>query len=97
MSNWPESTEWHDGERKEFIFDNYIVSLVRFTGSYGYKDNLWELAIIEKDTQDFVDLPIDVLNEYPAADTGIYGYLNDPEADRIIREVRRYDANEVQT
>lgn len=90
MSKWPESTEWHDGERKEFRFDNgYIISLVRFTGSYGWRDRLWELAIIDGDTQEFVDPPIDILNEYPKADPGVYGFLNDPEADRIIQAVEK--------
>ena len=42
-----------------------------------------------------MDLPIDALKEYPAADVGVYGFLNDAEADRIINEVRRYDANEI--
>lgn len=89
MAKWPKSQPWHDGERKEFHLDTgYIISLVRFTGSYGWKDKLWELAIIDKDTKDFVDPPykevLEVLSDYRRADPGIYGWLNDPEADRII-------------
>jgi hypothetical protein len=95
MNHWPESLPWHDGERKEFNFKYHVISLVKFTGSYGWRDDLWELAILDKDTEDFVDLPIDALKEYPAADVGVYGFLNDAEADRIINEVRRYDANEI--
>lgn len=88
---WPKSTPWHDGERKQFDFGRYIVSIVKFTGSYGYKDNLWELAIIDRETQEFTDLPIEELTYYPPKDVGIYGYLNDPDVDRILQGVQRYE------
>jgi len=101
MAKWPKSETWYDGVRKEFRFENgYIISLVRFTGSYGYKQGLWELAIMNKDG-DFEDPPYEevlkVLDDYRQADPGIYGYLNDPEADRIIRIVEKIDASEIRT
>lgn len=97
MAKWPKSVPWHDGERKHWSFDNgYQISLVRFTGSYGWKKKLWELAIMNKDG-DFEDPPYEevlkVLDDYRQADPGIYGYLNDPEADRIIRIVEKIDAS----
>ena len=97
MAKWPKSETWHDGVRKEFRFENgYIISLVKFPGSYGYKKGLWELAIMNKDG-DFEDPPYEevlkILDDYDKADPGIYGYLNDPCADRIIEAVRRIDAS----
>ena len=93
MGKWPKSEPWHGGERKHWKFDNgYEISLVRFKGSYGYADRLWELAIMNKDG-DFEDPPYEevlkILNDYHRADEGIYGWLKDPDADRIIEMVRR--------
>jgi hypothetical protein len=92
MAKWPKSVPWHDGERKHWKFDNgYEISLVRFTGSYGWKKKLWELAIMYDGL--FVDPPADnmenILDDYYKADEGIYGYLKDPDADRIVEMVKR--------
>jgi len=93
VAKWPKSQSWYGGVRKEFNFENgYIISLVKFPGSYGYKKGLWELAIINKDG-DFEDPPYEevlkILDDYHRADEGIYGWLKDPDADRIIQMVRR--------
>ena len=98
MAKWPKSQPHYDGVRKVFNLDNgYIISLVKFTGSYGYKKGLWELAIIDEQSKAFVDPPYEevlkVLDDYKKADVGIYGYLNDPEADRIIQIVEKIDAS----
>ena len=97
MSKWPESKPHHDGERKEFNFDNgYTISLVKFTGSYGYKKGLWELSIINKDGE-FTDTTdydlLTILEDYSPkrGDPGIYGFLRDPDADRIIQHVGNMD------
>ena len=90
---WPEATEWHDGKRIQFNFNNYIVSIVQFTGSYGYKQGLWEVYFIDRDTETFCEPPLDFLTEYNNADVGIYGYLNDPEVDRIVQAMEKLDAN----
>ena len=97
MSKWPESKPHHDGERKEFNFDNgYTISLVKFTGSYGYKKGLWELAIINKDGE-FTDTTdyylLTILEDYSPkrGSQGIYGFLTDPDADRIIQHVEKMD------
>ena len=102
MAKWPKSQPHYDGERKVFNLDNgYIISLVKYTGSYGYKKNQWELAIIDEDTQSFVEpqdeMLQEILSEYNKADEGIYGYLDDPDADRIIEAVRRIDADKIRT
>lgn len=83
MPKWPEKKEWHDGVRVQFDYDDYIVSAVKFTGSYGYEENKWEVAFMDRHTQDFVEPPLDFMSEYKNYDLGIYGYLHDPDVDRI--------------
>ena len=63
MAKWPEKQTWHDGVRMQFDFNDYILSVVRFTGSYGWRKNLWEIAFMDRDTQDFVEPPLDFMNE----------------------------------
>jgi len=84
MPKWPEKQKWHDGVRMQFDYDDYIVSVVKFTGSYGWKNGLWEVAFMDRHTQDFVEPPLDFMSEYTwSGDVGIYGHLNDPDVDRI--------------
>jgi hypothetical protein len=84
MSNWPEKMEWHDGVRMQFDYDDYIMSVVQFTGSYGHRAGLWEVAFMDRATQDFVEPPLDFMSEYSwSGDVGIYGHLTDPDVDRI--------------
>jgi len=90
---WPEKIEHYDGYRMQFDFNNYIVSVAQFTGSYGYKQGLWEVAFIDRDTENFCEPPLDFLTEYRNADVGIYGHLNDPEVDRIVQAMEKLDAN----
>ena len=92
MSNWPEKMPWHDGVRMQFDFDDYIVSVVKFTGSYGYRAGLWEVAFMDRETANFVEPPLDFMNEYSfSGDVGIYGHLNDPEVDRIVQAMEKLD------
>jgi hypothetical protein len=92
MAKWPEKIEHYDGHRMQFDFDNYIVSVVKFTGSYGYKDGLWEVAFMDRETANFVEPPLDFMNEYSfSGDVGIYGHLNDPEVDRIVQAMEKLD------
>ena len=83
MPKWPEKKEWHDGVRVQFDYDDYIVSAVKFTGSYGYEGNKWEVAFMDRATQEFCEPPLDFMSEYKNYDLGIYGYLHDPDVDRI--------------
>ena len=91
MAKWPKSEPWNGGKRKHWLFDNgWEISLVKFPGSYGYENGEWELAMMYDGL--FMDPPADkmenILNDYRKADEGIYGYLKDPDADRIIEMVR---------
>jgi hypothetical protein len=94
MAKWPEREQWHDGQRIQFDFDDYILSAVKFTGSYGWKKGLWEIAFMDRDTHDFCEPPVelDFMNEYSfSGDVGIYGHVNDPEVDRIVQAMEKLD------
>ena len=92
MAKWPEKQTWHDGVRMQFDFNDYILSVVRFTGSYGWRKNLWEVAFMDRETANFVEPPLDFMNEYSfSGDVGIYGHLNDPEVDRIVQAMEKLD------
>jgi len=98
MSDWPEKMEWHDGVRMQFDYDDYIMSVVQFTGSYGYKAKLWEVAFMDRATQDFVTPPINILEEDMfkdkfSGDVGIYGHLNDPQVDALHIAMEKLNAD----
>jgi len=83
MPKWPAKQKWHDGVRIQFDYDDYIVSAVKFTGSYGYEEGKWEVAFMDREDQTFCEPPLDFMSEYKNYDLGIYGYLNDPDLDRV--------------
>ena len=83
MPKWPAKQKWHDGVRIQFDYDDYIVSAVKFTGSYGYEEGKWEVAFMNREDQGFCEPPLDFMSEYKNYDLGIYGYLNDPDLDRV--------------
>ena len=89
MTQWPEKQPHHDGYRMQFDYDDYILSVVQFTGSYGYRAGLWEVAFMDRATEDFVEPPLDFMSEYSNADIGIYGHLNDAEVDRIAQAMEK--------
>ena len=40
--------EWYDGYAYKVSYSNgYVASIVKFTGSYGNADNLWEIAVMK--------------------------------------------------
>jgi len=90
---WPNREPWHDGVRMQFDFDDYILSVVKFTGSYGWRKGLWEIAFMDRD-QYFCEPPaeLDFMNEYSSSgDVGIYGHVNDPQVDRIVQAMEKLD------
>lgn len=51
-----------DGAQYIFRFDNnYGASVVKWTGTYGYESDLWELAMIQFDEDGDYDLVDDVV------------------------------------
>lgn len=91
MAKWPAKQKWHDGVRMQFDYNDYIMSVVKFTGSYGYKEDLWEVAFMDRETQSFCEPPLEFMDEYRQMDIGIYGYLNDPDVDRCHQMLTKLD------
>lgn len=91
MAKWPKSTPWKAGKRKDWTFENgYEISAFKHPGSKGFEENKWELVILFND--DPVDLnrnfEANILDDYMRLERGKYGYLHDPDVDRIIRMIR---------
>ena len=91
MAKWPKSIPWKAGKRKDWTFENgYEVSAFKHPGSKGFKENKWEILILFNG--DPVDLnrnfEANILDDYVRLDRGKYGYLHDPDVDRIIIMIR---------
>lgn len=72
-----------DGIRAEHFFPNgYGVSVVRFPGSYGYEQDLYEVAIL-KGSPDNYDLCYDT----PITDD-IMGHRDETDIENIIEEIQ---------
>ena len=94
MAKFPPKEKWHDGVRMQFDFNDEILSVLKFTGSYGWKKGLWEIAFMDRTTEDFVEPPVelDFMKEYSySGDVGIYGHLNDPDLDRVVQAMEKLD------
>jgi len=58
--------------------NNYGVSVVKFYGSYGYHQNLWEVAILYKDSLTYnTDITDDVL-----------GYQTEQDVTDVMKKVQ---------
>jgi len=59
-----------NGLQARMNFDNdYGISVVKFDGSYGFKSNLWEVAILYKDSLTYnMDIKHDVLGHQTEQD-----------------------------
>lgn len=91
MAKWPKSIPWKSGKRKDWTFKNgYEVTAFKYPGSKGFEENKWELVILFNG--DPVDLnhnfEANILDDYIRLNRGIYGYLHDPDVDRIIKMIR---------
>ena len=68
------------GIQKVFKFPNgYGASVIKHKGSYGYKSDLWELAVLQNGKLCYdTEITDDVI-----------GHLNDPEVDRLLRRIEQ--------
>jgi len=74
-----ETNNFNGGIQKVYQFPNgYGASVIKHKGSYGYKDNKWELAVIDADGS---------LNYTTEVTDDVIGHLNDPEVDRILKQI----------
>ena len=76
------------GTQKLFRFDNgYGASVVRFPGSYGYDQGLWELAVIQYETEEFE--PFDIIYDTPITDD-VIGRLTESEVNDLLVQIQAF-------
>lgn len=70
------------GTQKLFRFNNgYGASVVRFPGSYGYDQGLWELAVIQCESEEFE--PFNLVYDTPITDD-VIGRLTESEVNDLL-------------
>lgn len=79
-----ERRKLYDGVQYLFKFDNsYGASVVKNYGSYGYSDDLWELAVIEFDRYGDFDLTYDT-----EITCDVEGYLTDDRVRSLLERIK---------
>ena len=80
MREYLVNTEYvHDGVQHVYSVDNgYGASVVKHDFSYGGKDGLWELAVLDKDGAICYHTPIT---------QDVIGYLAWPNVESILQEI----------
>ena len=74
-----ETNDFNGGIQKVYEFPNgYGASVIKHKGSYGYSKGLWELAVLNEGELCY---DTEITND-------VIGHLNDPEVDRILRQIR---------
>ena len=74
-----ETNSIHGGTQKFYKFENgYGASVVCHSFSYGGKDGLWELAILDKNNNLCYDT--EITND-------VIGYLNDEEVENYLNQI----------
>jgi hypothetical protein len=72
-----------EGIRAEHFFSNgYGVSVVRFPGSYGYEEGLYEVAVLKGTADDF-----ELCYDTDIADD-VVGHCNETDIENIIQKVQ---------
>jgi hypothetical protein len=65
-----------------FTFKNgYGASVVKFWGTYGYEEDLWELAVLKNGSLHY---------DNPVADGDVCGDLTDEEVNNLLREIESF-------
>ena len=65
----------------KFFSNGYGVSVVRFPGSYGYLQGLYEVAVIEGTDKEY-----ELCYDTPITDD-VLGHLDEQDVENIIKEV----------
>ena len=72
------------GVQYVYHFPNgYGGSIVKFPGSYGYKEDLWELAVIVFDDEGDYELAYDT-----PITADVEGYLTDKEVENLLYKIK---------
>ena len=65
-----------------FDFKNgWGASVIKFYGSYGYEQDLWELAVLKNKELHY---------DNPVANGDVCGYLTDKEVNRLLRQIENF-------
>lgn len=76
-----------DGIQYLFKFDNgYGGSVIKYNGSYGSKEDLWELAVVKYTDPDSVDQFVLVYDTDITDD--VEGYLTDEDVVNLLSQIR---------
>lgn len=74
-----------DGVRYEFEFENELgASVIKRFGSYGFEEDLWELATLENG----------YLQYYPLTGGDVVGYLTDKQVNTILYKIKDEELDE---
>jgi len=74
-----------DGVRYEFEFENELgASVIKRFGSYGFEEDLWELATLENG----------YLQYYPLTDWDVVGFLTDEQVNKILYKIKDDEIDE---
>lgn len=77
--------ERRGGIQRIYRFDNgYGASVIRFDGSYGYEDGLWELAVIQ--FKDDSMSKFDLVYDTPIT-SDVLGRLTEEEVEHVLKEI----------
>lgn len=68
-------------QAKHFFSNGYGVSVVRFPGSYGYQDDLYEVAVIQGNYDSF-----ELCYDTPITDD-VLGHRDEIDIENILEEV----------
>lgn len=79
-----------NGTQRIWRFKNgYGASVVQHSGSYGYSQGLWELAVIEFSSDGTWSLTY----ETPITDD-VIGYLSEDNVEKHLRKIKRLEAKQ---
>lgn len=75
------TNEWVDGIQSRMMFDNgYGVSVIRTKYSYGGKDGLYEIGILDSEGAICYNTPI--------TDRGVIGYLREEDVTEGMKRIQ---------
>ncbi len=78
-----ETHDFHDGVQALHFFPNgYGVSVVRFPGSYGFAEGLYEVAVLKGDANKY-----DLCYDTPVTDD-VMGHRDEQDVEIIMEEVQ---------
>lgn len=79
-----EDDEFQGGIQRLYKFDNgYGASVIRHPGSYGFTQNLWELAVIRYDEEPrfYLDYSTEITDD-------VIGYLTESEVNSYLLRIK---------